>query len=165
MDIPELMIVDEYPSEAAGQCDFFSMSAPGDIIVETPDGTVLRREKVVITPHYLDYEGVICVGEKTIRHLAHKFRMVDDWRVDLIARDNDALRAELEELSTDLANARAQVEFLRALETTGAPTKYVASNGSVHASERAAQEASRAVPKAAKMLKPVRDPEPEGVKS
>jgi hypothetical protein len=165
VDIPELTIVDEYPSEAAGQCDFFSMAAPGDILVDTPDGQVLRREKVIITPHYLDYEGRICVGERTIRHLAHKFRMVDDWRVNLIARDNDALRAELVELSTELANTRAQVEFLRALETAGPSTRYIATDGSVHASERAAQEASRAVPPAEQMLAPVRDPEPEGAQS
>ncbi len=163
MDIPELMIVDEYPSEAAGQCDFFSMTSPGDIIVETPDGTVLRREKVVITPHYLDYEGQVCVGEKTIRHLAHKFHMVDDWRVELIARDNDALRAELVELSQELAKTRAQVEFFRQMETAGPATVYLASDGSHHASERAAQEHSGAVPKASAMLAPVRDPEPEGV--
>lgn len=138
----QLSIVDEYPTGAAFGCDYFTRAARGDIEMQGPDGPEYRPEKVVITDRYLDDEGQICVGERTIRHLAHKFEMVDGWRVARIVADNQALRAELVQLSTDLAAARSEIAFMRDMEQRPVPVKFIALDQSEHSSSRGAAEAS-----------------------
>lgn len=138
----QLSIVDEYPTGAAFGCDYFTRASRGDVTETGPDGPKIRPEKVVITDRYLDDEGQICVGERTIRHLAHRFAMVDGWRVEIIASDNEELREELVELSMQLAQSRVQMQNMRDLETTAPREVYVALDGSKHASRRGSIEAS-----------------------
>lgn len=139
-----LSIVDEYPTGAAFGADYFSDSAVGDIIEQGPDGPVIRREKVVITDRYNEYEGQVCVGERTIRHLAHAFGMIDGWRVARVVDDNEELRAELVTLSKTLADARSEAQALRDLEIAKPQNVYVAIDGTEHESRRAALEAGAA---------------------
>lgn len=136
----DLFIDDHYPGDAAHGCDYLTRSMQGDIQVETPDGIKLRKERVIITDREEDFEGRICIGERTVRHLAHKFGMVDDWRVDMISRDNTALRAELVGLSSQMAALRDENRRLAELERAEIEDVYVAVDGSRHVSERAALE-------------------------
>lgn len=138
----EIFIADEYPHDAAYGCDYFSRNHLGDIIVETPDGALTRREKVLITDVETDYEGRICFGERTVRHLAHQLGLVDDWRVQSIVTDNQSLRNELITLSMELAETRGEVWRMSQLERPDAPVKFIALDGTEHASKRAAQEHS-----------------------
>jgi hypothetical protein len=137
----ELSIVDDYPSGAAFGSDYFSRAARGMIVEMGPDGPIERPEKVVITDRELDYEGRICVGERTIRHLAHAFNMVDGWRVERVLDDNHSLRDELVDLSEKLAQASAQIQFFRDLEQKPVKAAYVSLDGREHVSKRAAMEA------------------------
>lgn len=137
-----LELVDEYPTGAAFGADFFTRAARGDVRMEGPDGEIHRPEKVVITDRDLDYEGIICVGERTIRHLAHKFEMVDGWRVERILDDNHSLRAELTTLSSELAAVKSQLEFARQLEARPAEKFYLSLDGTTHVSARACMEAT-----------------------
>lgn len=137
-----LEIVDNYPSIAAFGCDFFTRAAIGDVRMEGPDGEVHRREKVLVTDRTIDFEGRVCIGERTVRHLAHRFDMVDGWRVERIKDDNTALRAELVELSTELASVRSQLTFARQLETQPAEQVFLSLDGTKHASARACMEAT-----------------------
>lgn len=137
-----LEIVDEYPSTAAFGSDFFTRAARGEIRMEGPDGPVHRMEKVIVTDRDLDYEGSVCVGERTIRHLAHKFGLVDGWRVDRIVDDNHALRKELTDLSSELAATKSQLAFARQLEATPAEQFFLSLDGTKHTSARACMEAT-----------------------
>lgn len=141
----ELSIVEDYPTGAAFGCDYFSLAAQGDIVEEGPDGPVVRREKIVITDRYNDYEGQVCVGERTIRHLAHAFGMIDGWRVARITDDNAALRAELVVLSQQVAKLHQQVVFLEEMEKKPPDKHWLALDGTEHASHRGAQEATAAM--------------------
>lgn len=142
----DLIIDDHYPADAAFGADFFTNAAQGELIMEGPDGPVARREKVVVTTQQLDdiavHWGRICVGERTIRHLAHLFDMVDDWRVKRIIDDNDALRAELVDLSTQLAAERQTIDFLRELEAAPRGEVFFALDGTRHENRRACIEAT-----------------------
>lgn len=137
-----LEIVDEYPSTAAFGSDFFTRAARGIVRMEGPDGEIHRPEKIIITDRDLDYEGTICIGERTIRHLAHKFEMVDGWRVGRIIDDNDKLRGELVDLSTELATTRAQLAFARQMEAQPAEQVFLSLDGTRHTSKRACMEAT-----------------------
>lgn len=160
-----LTIVDDYPSTAAFGSDYFTRAARGDIRMEGPDGEIHRPEKVVITDRDLDYEGAICVGERTIRHLAHAFGMIDDWRVDRIKDDNEALRKELVLLSTEVAGLRSQLLMAQQMEARPVEKVYLALDGREHASARACMEADAkmlAVPTkiiAAAVPSPLLDPQ------
>lgn len=138
----DLSIDVEYPTGAAFGADFFTGASRGEVRMEGPDGMVIRDEKIVITDRDLMYEGIVCVGERTIRHLAHKFEMVDKWRVDRIVDDNAALRNELVTLSGELATARSQLEFARQMEAQPAERVFLSLDGTKHASERACMEAT-----------------------
>lgn len=131
---------DHYPADAAYGCDWLTRNAQGDILVDTPDGQVKRREKVLITSREDDYEGRICIGERTVRHLAHQLGLVDDWRVERIAADNRELRTEVIGLSVALGAARNEANRLAQLERPDATKVYVALDGTEHLSERAAVE-------------------------
>lgn len=138
----DLYVVDDYPGDAAYGCDYLSRAAKSQIVVETPDGERLRDERIIVTSREEDFEGRICIGEKTVRYLAHEFGMVDEWRVEIIKTDNLDLRAELVELSTALAAERDKVARMAELERPDAAPVYVAIDGSRHASERASIEAT-----------------------
>lgn len=144
----QLSIVEEYPSGAVSGADFFTRASRGDIIEQGPDGPVVRPEKVVITDRFVDMDdpvlGQICVGERTIRHLAHAFGMIDGWRVARVVDDNAELRAELVALSKTVGDARAEAQALRDLEIAKPPKTYVAIDGTEHESRRAALEAGAA---------------------
>lgn len=137
----QLSIVDEYPTESAFGCDYFTRAARGEVRMDGPDGLEIRPEKIIVTDRYLDYEGQICVGERTVRHLAHALEMVDGWRVDKIIADSAAVRAELLELSMQLAQTRDQLRFAQDLERATPVTTFVSIDGTEHASRRAAMEA------------------------
>lgn len=138
----DLVILDEYPHDAAYGADFFSRNARGEIQVETADGIRMRPEKVLMTPHTVDYEGRVCVGERTIRHWAHNFGLVDEWRFAMVADDNRALRTELVALSNELAAERLKSSQLAQLEMPETTLIYVDVQGEQHASKRAAVEAT-----------------------
>lgn len=144
----QLMIVEEYPTGAAGGCDFFTRAARGEIVETGPDGPIERRERVIITDRYIDMDdaivGQICVGERTMRHLAHALDMVDGWRVARIVDDNHALRGELVDLSRELAASRAALRFMEEMEHKPPEERFIALDNSEHASRRAAMEATAA---------------------
>lgn len=135
---------DQYPSFAAFGCDFFTRADQGDIIEDTADGPRVRRERILITDRDLDFEGRVCVGERTVRHLAHQLGMVDDWRVERIAADNHQLRRELVDLSEELAREREHGRFLRELEAQPPEKVFLALDGTEHAARRGAAEATAA---------------------
>lgn len=141
----ELTWDDRYPTGAEGGADFFTRAAQGDLRIDGADGPTFRKERVLLTSTYLDYGGQVCVGERTVRHLAHTLKMVDGWRVERIADDNVALRKELVELSARVADQARQIEFHRQLEAQPASVVFVALDGTRHASERGAMEATAAM--------------------
>lgn len=138
----DLFIVDDYPGDAAHGCDYLSRAAKSQIVVDTPAGPALRDERIVVTSREEDFEGRICIGEKTVRYLAHKFGLVDEWRVEIIAADNRALRAEIVYLSAGLAAEREKVTRMAEVEREQAPLTFVAVDGTHHASARGAVEAT-----------------------
>lgn len=138
----DIYLDDHYPADAAHGCDYLTRNAQGDIQVETPDGIVLRREKVLITNREEDFEGRICIGERTVRHLAHQLGLVDEWRVDMVKADNEALRGRLVAMSAAAQAARDENTRLAQLEPPDADVVYVALDGTRHADERAALERS-----------------------
>lgn len=141
----DLYLDDHYPADAAFGADFFTNAAQGEVVMEGPDGPIVRQEKVLISDRQLDdvlAYGRVCIGERTVRHLAHKLEMVDGWRVQRIAADNEDLRAELVDLSRQLARERQTVQFMRDLEAHPPAEVYLALDGTTHTSKRACQEAT-----------------------
>lgn len=141
-----MVIDDEYPFEAVGGCDFFTRAARGEIAEDGPDGPVVRMEKVLITDRYVDMEdtivGQICIGERTARHFAHQFGLVDGWKVQRIIDDNRALRTELVDLSKKVAEQARHIAILEELERAPAEKLWLALDGTEHASRRGCQEAT-----------------------
>lgn len=137
----DVYLDDSYPADAAYGSDFLTRNAQGDVQVSTPNGIVLRRERIIISSAEVDYEGRICIGERTIRHLAHQFDLVDRWRVDEVHNENVALKVENRTLSHELAEAREQNRLLRELEARPPERIYLSLNGTEYATARAAVEA------------------------
>lgn len=138
----DVFVHDEFPADAAYGADFLSRASKGTITETGPDGKVVRDEKVLVTSVDVDFEGRVCFGEKTVRHLAHQFGLVDGWRVEALKAEFAQVRDECEQLSRDLAKAREDLEFLHSLEREPAPTRLVALDGSTHTSLRGACEAT-----------------------
>lgn len=144
------MVIDgEYPTGAVGGADFFTRAARGMIVEQGPDGPVERAEKVIITERYVDMDdpivGQICVGERSIRHLAHEFGMVDGWRVERVIDDNHSLRDELVKLSQRVAEQDAQLRFAEEQRAKREVHKvWLALDGTEHVSRRGCVEASAA---------------------
>jgi hypothetical protein len=140
-----LTVANQYPVGAIHSACFFTRSSPGEIQTIDPDtGNIdMRPERVLITGVTVDFEGQVCVGEKTIRHFAAQFGMVDDWRVKrLIVEYRDALE-RLDSLSTENATLREQNITLQDMLSGTAREIFVAADGSRHADVRAAETATR----------------------
>lgn len=133
-------IVDSYTGATAyGSC-FLTRATRRDIVEETANGPLVRPEKIVATGIDLDFLGQVCISEFAIRDLAHRFGMVDQWRVQTIIDDSTGLRAQLVALSADLAAARNEIDRYSQLERPEHIKVYMALDGTEHASSRAAQE-------------------------
>jgi hypothetical protein len=141
----ELSIAAEYPADSVNRCCFLTGMSRGTIWELHPDGPVERPEVVVITDREVLYEGRVVVGERAIRHLAHGFGLVDGWRFERIAEDNQSLRAELIELSKQLGQARAEIDRLEEMERPDKVRVFCAVDGTEHASGRGAREHSAAL--------------------
>lgn len=144
------MVVDEeYPTGSVGGCDFFTRTARGEIIEDGPDGPLTRPEKVLITDRYVDMDdaivGQICVSERTMRHFAHDFGMVDGWKVERLIDDNHSLRSELVDLSTTVAALRGQIAVMEQMAERETREVYVALDGTRHESMRGSRERSAEV--------------------
>lgn len=142
-------VVDEYPGEAAAHCDYITRAPRGEITEEWPDGKRIRPEKVIVTDVVIEMEGRLCFGERTARHLAHEFGMVDGWRVRQYLADHQAVCDERDLLSRELADARRQVDNLLEMEREPVTAVYVDLDGGEHASKGAAVHASRRARKTA----------------
>lgn len=140
----DLVLVDEYPHDAAYGACFLTRRARGDITEETPDGPKVRAERVILTDQAVEGEGRICVSESAVRHLAHKLGMVDGWKVEAVKRDNLDLRNELVTLSSQ--TAEIQAENRRFVEAAAAEKHVeiaiIALDGTEHSNTRAAVEAT-----------------------
>lgn len=138
-----VQIADNYPAHAAKGADYFSGAPRGDIMERHGDEQIIRPEKVVITDVELDYEGRLCVGERTVRHWAQTFGMVDGWRVQNMLALAQADADERDLLSRELAEARDRIETLMDLERQPARVVFVDSEGVRHESAAAAENAGR----------------------
>lgn len=138
----QLSLDDRYPAEAAYGADFFTRAAQGDVIEDTPDGPRSRRERVVITDNWEDHLGRVCIGERTARHLARQFGMVDGWKVDAVIADAQEVRTELMVLSERIARLENENRLLRELEVAYPEPVFLALDGTKHASERGCMEAT-----------------------
>lgn len=140
-----LTIVDQYPIGTIGSACFFTRSSPGEIQTINPDtGQVeLRPERILVTGITVDFEGQVCIGERTIRHFAAQFGMVDDWRVKrMIVEYREALD-RLDQMSVENAKLREQNITLQDMVSGTAREIFVAADGSRHADSRAAETATR----------------------
>lgn len=142
----EYMVVDHYPGDAAAGACYLSRATRGKI-VETREGedAVERDERVIITPAYIDYEGRVCLGERTVRHMAHLLGMYDEWRAQELADAYGATLADRDELSERLAAALSEIDALRAQASLTIAKVYVSADGKEHASKSAAVEQSERV--------------------
>jgi hypothetical protein len=160
----EWQILDSFPPYAARGSDYFTGSDVGDID-ETFDGTVRRRrERIMVTPAEIDYEGVVCLGERTVRYMAREFGMVDGWRAAQLIADNDRLTADRDRLSAELGQALEQIAYLRAQQSSELGRVYVAVDGTVHGDLAAAMEVSERLltgqrPKAQRGVAPLTEAE------
>lgn len=139
----DMYLVDDYPADTAYGNDFLSGNDKGKIQVETPDGdVVLRDERILVTTRDVEFEGRICVGERTIRHMAHQFGLVDEWKVDRLKVDNLALRAEIADVSKVAGEQAARIRLLEDLERPESVKVFLDVAGNEHASQRGAVEAT-----------------------
>lgn len=134
-----------YPGDAARGADYFSGAPHGTIIETHGDEQTERAEQVLDTGLHIEFEGRVCVGERTVRHWATLFGMVDGWRVQNLMRQAQADVDERDLLSRELAEARQQIANLLEVQQAPAVEVFVASNGSRHASPEAAESESRKV--------------------
>lgn len=154
------LVLDQYPSDAAKRADYISGSPPGDVIENgRATGPVIRPEKVVDTGIQIDFEGRLCFGERTVRHLAYLFGMIDGWRMEALIASHTALNDERDLLSRELVEARKQVENLLDVQREPVTEVFVALDGTHHASAGAAEDANRKTaglaPAALKGMRPI----------
>lgn len=129
----------EYPVGTARGGDYISGSPRGEII----EGDTVRPEKVVTTDVDILGEGYLCFGERTARHLAHLFGMVDGWRVQNLMAATQAVVDERDLLSRELAEARTQIDNLLETHRDAPAEVFIAADGERHASADAAANAGR----------------------
>jgi hypothetical protein len=139
-------VADNYPGGTARGADYFTGAALGEINTIDPETGEdrVRRERVVITPAHIDFEGQVCIGERTVRHLAHLFGMVDGWRVERMRREHDSLLAAAQQLAAELEQSRTEAATLAAMVDRGRDEVFVAIDGTRWPKLRNAVEASRA---------------------
>lgn len=138
-----VLIAENYPAHAAKGADYFSSAPLGDIIEQRGEEQIVRRERVVITDVEIDWEGRVCVGERTVRHWAQEFGMVDGWRVQNMLAVAQADADERDLLSRELAAARDMVDTLMEVQRQPTRVVFVDSAGVRHESAEAAENASR----------------------
>lgn len=126
-----------YPGDAIGGADYLTGSAQGEVVVD-PD-TLPRPELVIITDRYIEHEGRVCIGERSVRHMAHLLGMFEKERVEAVAQENVALHGEVDVLRAQIEQQRDVIEGLRLTQTQ---VFYV--NGTRYETEAAAREASKA---------------------
>lgn len=159
-----MIVVDQYPPGAAGGADFLTGAPLGTVREHHRDGSDrLHPEKVIVTDQDVEFMGTVCIGERSVRHLAHIFEMVDRWQVDDLVDAYVDVAKERDELSVELAEAYKTIDLLRALEQTTPKKVYVDADGVEHRSAKAAVSATRrsfALPDAviARSAEPVADP-------
>lgn len=108
-------VTDSYPGDAAGGCDYITKAAPG-LIYDDPNSPS-RQERVVVTPTEIDFEGRLCIGERTVRHMAHLLGMFEGEAVEMISAENASLRDECARGQVLLADAAAQLSSKFTLNT------------------------------------------------
>lgn len=141
----EWQVLDSFPAYAAAGSDYFTRADVGEIEQTFAGETNVRRERVLVTPAEIDYEGVVCLGERTVRHMARLFGMVDGWHAANLITDNERLYNERDQLSTELAAAKSEIAYLRSQMEHRLDEVYVAADGTKHASLAAAIEQSERV--------------------
>lgn len=109
-------LADDYPGDAAFGGDYFSRAALGEIVT----GTGRRREKVIVTDAFEDYEGRICVSERTVRHMAALIGLFTPEQVRELTQRCEYLEHELEASVEAHATVLRQVQAERAVRATGA---------------------------------------------
>lgn len=130
-------LAENYPGDAARGGDYLSGAARGEIV--TSSGR--RPERVIVTPHHEEFVGRICVGERTVRHMAHLLGLFDEDQVARIMHRANRLERERDELSNQLGDALAEIDALRSAR--GIKTVYVDEDGNRHASLEALQDSRR----------------------
>lgn len=147
-----------YPGDTAKGADYFSGASQGEVVEDRGNGDqVVRPERVLDTGAHVEFEGRICVGERTVRHWAALLGMVDGWRVEALMAQAQADVDDRDLLSRELAGAREEVENLISMQRDAPAEVYIGLDGERHASAEAALEASRrAVGKAPRVLTGVR---------
>lgn len=133
-------VTSAYPGDAIGGADFFSKAAQRKVVDTGPDGSeVVRDELVVVFDRDFQpddiFLGRLCISEQTIRALGTLVGLLDPQSARRQASENLRLRNECDALS---ARAIAAEEALASLKATGT-TRFIALDGSVHASQEAAQ--------------------------
>lgn len=107
-----MQIHNVYPGDAARGCDYISGAAL-DKIVDADTGQ-MRDERVIITDLYVDHEGRVCIGEKSVKHMATLCGMFEGDRVRAIASENDRLRVTVEAQAVEVQALKEQNFALRA---------------------------------------------------
>lgn len=161
-------VADQYPPHTAAGCDYFSRAPLGDIVEQHGDDQIIRRERVLDTGLDLDFEGRIAIGERTVRHWASLFGMVDGWRVQNLMAMTQAVVDERDLMSRELAESRAQIANLLEVQREPVTEVFVALDGARHASAQAAESENRkaaGLPSRAVVgVRPIKPEEVEGPK-
>lgn len=135
-----MQVTSEYPGDAATGGCYLSGRARSEII-DDPNQPA-RPERVIVTDTYIDHEGRVCVGEITVRHMAHLLGMYHGEQVEAIAHENEALRAEVDAQRAELLAVREELaEAQDSIEKV-----YVDANGNTYTTLEAAQAMSAPEP-------------------
>lgn len=106
----------QYPGDAAFGGDYFTRSAHGEIV--TARGR--RPEKVIVSDAFEDFEGRICVSERTVRHMGALVGLYTEDQVSELQERIHYLEHELESSVDAHATVLRQVQAERAVQATGA---------------------------------------------
>lgn len=139
------VVADNYPGDAARGGCYLSGAAQGEIVTIDPatGGEQVRREKVIVTPVDIDFEGRLCIGERMVRHLAHQFGMVDSWRVERLRVVHDALVEQATRLGEEVERLREDNAVLAQMVDAGRTEVFVSVDGTCWPKKALAVEASR----------------------
>lgn len=137
-------VSDNYPGDAARGACYLTGASRGEIVTIDPETGEdrVRPEKVIVTPISIDFEGRLCFGERTVRHLAHLLGMVDSWRVERLRVAHDSLLTSALETAAELERVRAENDTLTQMVEKREQV-FVATDGTAWPSRRSAAEASR----------------------
>lgn len=148
----------DYPGDAARGGCYLSGASKGEIVTATGR----RAERVIVTPHHEEFVGRICIGERTVRHMAHLLGLFDEDQVAKIVARADRLEKERDALDNQLADALDEIDRLR--REKALREVFVDERGERHTSvdalETSAKRASGAVRKPPSPIKAEHAPEP-----